>query len=113
MKNLLICSIFFLISACSKTAPDSQYLGKWVSTVNQNVTIEITRNGDNYLLNESHPSFVTRGKTDTTHLPAVLKDGMLQVQNGFGPVNIAYVEKTDTITMPGGFGGSVDYHRVK
>lgn len=107
MKNLIIFGLVWVLAACGN--PDGEYLGKWVNTKNANDTLEITHNGTNYLVKETLPSFFKKGESDISNIPAVLKDGLLQVQTGVGAINIGHVKESDTLTM----GGSVEYKRLK
>jgi hypothetical protein len=47
------------------------------------------------------------GKPMENKIPAVLKDGQLEVSSGLSS-NVAYVEKTDTLVI-----GGTEFNRVK
>jgi hypothetical protein len=68
--------------------------------------------GKNFVVKVTEPSFVKRGQADTQAIPAVYKDGMLEISTGFGTSKISYVKDTDTLLMPT-MGGSMEFRRVK
>lgn len=78
-----------LLSACSQEG--DEYVGKWVHSEYKDHTMEIVRNGDNYLIRTSEPGFrVPR----TASYPATSKEGILQISTGFGAVSLAVDEST-------------------
>ena len=77
-----------LTVACSRQG--SEYLGKWVNTTKPSDTMEITRNGEQYLLS---------GK-----VPATYKDGALQVAGPFGTITLTYIKSSDTLVLYQGAG---------
>lgn len=107
----LILSIFLslLISGCAKAG--NEYLGKWQNVKNKNDQFEIVRNGDNFLITKTTAGIF--GKSQTTTVSAVLKDGLLESRGGFATATMTYVKATDRLTTPGLFGGNVEYERVK
>lgn len=88
-----------LAVGCSRAG--SEFVGKWVNTKNLNDVMEITRNGDQFLVT------VGRQKIGATY-----KDGMLEITGMMGSVKLTHVKDTDTILTPGFFGQS-EYKRVK
>src|SRR5258707_1312613 len=76
-----------------------------------NTRKRIQRNGDNFLITRSSVNLF--GNSQTTTVPAVVKDGLLQVQGGFGTATITYVKAADRVTAPALLGGNVEYERVK
>ncbi|MCD5327909.1 hypothetical protein ACFFU8_09255 [Chromobacterium piscinae] len=112
MKKILVMSVALLLAACGG-GQGSEYLGKWQNSKNAKSSLEIVRNGDSFLVNETKPDFFSKGELKTSKFPAVLKDGVLQIQAGMGAVNIGHVKETDTLTVPGGMGGTIEYARIK
>lgn len=110
MKGFACVAVAAALSACSQQG--SEYVGNWQAKEYKNRTAVIEKNGDNYLIKVTEPSVFERNKLDTEVLPAVYKDGMLEVANGFGTSKVSYVKDTDTLLMPTG-GGSMEYRRVK
>ena len=100
-----------MLAACGHSG--SEYLGKWQHTKNTVRTLEIVRNGENFLVSETAPGFMSSGKLETSTRPATLKDGILHVETGLGKAPITYVEATDRIMVPGLMGGNIEYVRVK
>jgi hypothetical protein len=112
MKKLLLLVLASLLLACS--GPGADYLGTWVNSRSADNTIEIVRNGENFLVKETRPSLFGRnGETQTSNTPAVLKDGLLQIQSALGPVTITHVKDSDTLSMPGLLGSAKEYKRMK
>lgn len=107
-KAILGALILFL-SACTGAGGD-EYLGKWVDAKSEKNTLEIIRNGEGFIINKTEPSFLT-GKVTTDQIPAVLKDGLLQV-NG-GAAALTHVKASDVLLIPNFGGGSNEYKRVK
>lgn len=109
--KVFACIVFAAaLSACGKQG--SEYVGSWEAKQLKNRAVAIERNGDNFVLKVTEPSFVKRGKLDTHVVPAVYKDGMLEVSTGFGMSKVSYVKDTDTLLMPT-MGGAMEYRRVK
>ena len=104
-----VLSILLLLTACAKAG--SEYIGKWENVKNKKDQFEISRNGDNFLITRSGVNLF--GNSQTTTVPAVVKDGLLQVQGGFGTATITYVKAADRVTAPALLGGNVEYERVK
>lgn len=112
MKKLFLFAVFAVLFGCSN--PGSEYIGKWVSRSNPNDVMEIVRNGETFLVKETRPTlFGRKGETQTTSTPAVLKDGLLQIQSALGAINIAHVKDSDTLMVPGLITGSTEYQRLK
>lgn len=108
-KKIIAIVFISALAACSKSG--EEYLGKWVNTKNDKATMEIVRNGDNYLITEKIPALYGNPPTTST-APATLKDGMLQVQTGLGAVPVSYVKASDTLTVSGIMGNSNQYRRI-
>lgn len=87
--------MFALLTGCG--GPGSEYVGKWVSVKNEKTVLEIERNGDNFMIRETTPNLFT-GKSGTTSIPALLKDGMLKVQIGWGSVSFVLDKSTGNLT---------------
>lgn len=108
---LIVFSLALVLTACQKAG--SEYLGKWQDTAHPNSgTIEIARNGDGYLMTITMPG-TFGGKPQSRTVPAVAKDGLLQIGSGFGSMTLTYVKNTDGLLVSGGLGGNGDMKRVK
>jgi hypothetical protein len=88
-----------IIAGCASHG--SEFLGKWDNAKNAKDTMEIVRNGEQFLIVDQ-----------TQKVGAVYKDGALEVQGLFGGVSLTYTKKTDTI-VGSGFFGQVEYKRQK
>lgn len=81
MKKFLAIMSMLVLSACQNSTSD-KFLGKWsrVQTdgVKLDIQLDIVKNGDSYLVKRTMPSFVD-GKLQTHSMPAVYKDGLLQI----------------------------------
>lgn len=93
-------SLVLLLVSCSKRG--SEYIGKWQTTQGGKNQIEIVRNGDNFLVGLSG---------NAQKLPAVFKDGTLQVP-GSGAA-VTYVKDTGKLIFEVPFGGTVEFSRLK
>jgi hypothetical protein len=115
MRKLLVPFSVFILSlsliSCAKSS--NEYLGKWQDPARPNSgTLEISRNGDNYLVNITVRGMFG-GKPQTTTVPAVAKDGLLQVEGALHGTTLTYVKATDGLLLSGGFGGNAEMKRVK
>lgn len=110
MKGIAFFTLAAALSACGLQG--KEYVGSWQAKEHANRSAAIERNGDNFVIKVTEPSIVKRGQADTETLPAVYKDGMLEISTGFGTSKISYVKDTDTLLMPT-MGGSMEYRRVK
>ena len=98
-------------AACAKNG--SEYLGKWQDPARPNSgTLEIDRNGDGYLVKITVPGMFG-GKPQTTTVPAVAKDGSLQMEGALQGTTLTRVKDTDGLLLSGGFGGNAEMKRVK
>jgi hypothetical protein len=98
-----------ILGGCSKSEGD-EFLGKWQNPARKE-SVEITKNGDGFLLADTHPNFFSGGLT-TDKFPATYQKGVLQVAGGFGTANVGYDKEHDTLLMPT-MGGSAELTRVK
>lgn len=110
IKGIALLTLAAALSACGKQGDD--YVGAWQAKEHANRSAAIERNGDNFIIKITEPSFVKRGTTDTSSIPAVYKDGMLEIATGFGTSKVSYIKETDTLLMPT-MSGSMEYRRVK
>lgn len=111
LNTLAFASVALVLSACGQKGND--FVGTWQSTKFPSRSAQIERNGDGFLLKVTEPSFFKVSELETKVLPAVYKDGTLQVQGGFGTASVGYVKATDTLLMPTAGGSSLEYHRTK
>ena len=98
IPSLLLVS--FLAVGCS--GQGSQFVGKWVNTTNASDTMEITRNGEQFLIITPHQKL---------GIGAVYKDGFLQVPSTMGALTLTYIKSSDTLVAPGLL-GQIEYKRV-
>ena len=110
MKGLAHVAVAVTLAACGQQG--GEYVGNWQAKEYKNRTAAIERNGDNFVIKVTEPSAFRRNHLDTQVLPAVFKDGMLEISGFFGSSRVSYVKDTDTLLMPTG-GGSMEYRRVK
>jgi len=109
-KKLIMLAFALALAACGNSV-GSSYLGKWVRVDNAAATLVITKNGDNYLIEDVEPNPLTK-QPSTAKVSAVLKDGILEMQTAFGAAGLTYIKATDTLTFPGG-DESNEYKRIK
>ena len=96
----------FLLSIVALTGCASrgtEFLGNWVNTQNPKDTLQVTRNGDEYLI---------VGQDQKSRVGAIYKDGTLEVKGALLSANLTYVKQSHTILTPGFF-GQVEYRRKK
>ncbi len=88
---VILLLLITLFTSCSKKG--SEFLGKWKSISNPLETMEISANGENFLVRIA-------GK----EIPATYSNGNLQIktyQLGMETVDINYIEKDDQLSLPG------------
>ncbi|MDF3881089.1 hypothetical protein [Cupriavidus basilensis] len=109
MRKLLMAAaaIVTLLAGCGNQTGE-EYIGKWVNIKSEKRTLDIERNGDGFMVRNTEPS-AWDGKIETKNIPAVLKDGALQVQTGgLGPVLLMVDKATGHLTS-----GPLEYKRDK
>jgi hypothetical protein len=99
------------LGGCGKSDGD-QFLGKFENPARKE-SVEVTKNGDSYLLAATHPNAWVSGETKTDKFPATYQNGVLQIAGGVGQVNIGYDKAHDALLMPTMGSGSVELARVK
>jgi len=97
--NVALLLLMVIAAGCSRSG--SQFLGKWVNTRDARDTMEITRNGEQFLI-----------QVGSNRIGAAYKDGGLEVSGMMGSVKITYVKDSDTLIAPGLFAQS-EYKRAK
>lgn len=105
-QALSVFMLFFLLFAlviASCANPGSEYLGSWENTKNPQEQLEITRNGDSFLIKATNGALMTTA-------PATLRDGVLEVHSALG-ASFTYVKATGTLLLPGL--SPVEYRRSK
>jgi hypothetical protein len=98
-----------ILGGCGNKDGD-QFIGKW-ENAKRKETVEITRNGDAFVITDTAPNFFGGGMK-TVKIPATYQKGMLQVGTAFGNANIGYDKQHDTLMMPT-MDGSAELTRVK
>jgi len=96
-----------MLAACGNNA-GGDVVGKWTrvqTDVKLNVTLEITKNGDSYLVKRTMPSFID-GKPHTNNFPATYKDGILQIPSEM--MNYSFDKASGKLTD-----GKSEYQRVQ
>jgi hypothetical protein len=97
-QALLLLAVVMAVSGCSSSG--SQFLGKWVRTSNPHETIEIIRNGDQFL--------ILYGQDNKEKMAAIYKDGGLEVEGMGGALHLTYVKSSETILV-----GDEEFKREK
>lgn len=106
MKRIFGTVLVILLTGCSANSGE-EYIGRWVHTKAPNVTLTIERNGDAFILREVRPSFLD-GKMKTQNIPAIYKDGMLQIATDFGTKNYAIDRASGNLSA-----GRSEYRRLE
>ncbi|MGB9237166.1 MAG: hypothetical protein WCC04_22380 [Terriglobales bacterium] len=96
---LLLSLMILVATGCSLSG--SEFVGKWVNVKNSNDVMEITRNGEQFLIGERNEK-----------IGATYKDGSLEVSGMMGSVRLTYVKSSDTLLAPGMFDQS-EYKRAQ
>lgn len=112
MKCLSFGAIAVVLAACGPKG-GSDFVGSWQSKDYADRQVVVEKNGENFLLKDTSPAMWPRGKIETIVMPAVYKDGMLEVSAGGMTVRIGYVKDTDVMLMPTAGGTTIEYRRVK
>lgn len=89
-----------LVLGCSK--PGSEFLGKWTNAGNPSDSVQVDRNGDEFLITGP----------DGTKIGATLRDETLNMASPMTGISFTYVKSSDTLLSPGVF-GQVEYKRAK
>lgn len=114
LRNLALAITFgclTLVGGCGKSNGE-QFVGKWENQQHKE-TVEIAKNGDGFLVIDTHPNFLLGG-THTEKTPATYQNGMLEISSGFGTANIGYDKEHDTLLMPTTLtNGSGEFTRMK
>jgi hypothetical protein len=106
MKNLMCAlALLALTTGCGNDS-GKEFLGKWVNVKSEKRTVEIVKNGDSYMIRNTGPGLFD-GKIVTKNIPATLKDGTLQVQNGMGTSMLAVDKSSGHLTN-----GQAEYRRL-
>jgi hypothetical protein len=107
MKTRYFSSVILLamLFGCSNQG-GSEFAGKWVNVKSEKRSLEIQRNGDSFIVRETAPGIAT-GELQTKNIPAVLKDGMLQMNNGWGVSSLAVDKSSGHLTN-----GQAEYKRA-
>lgn len=80
-----------LVAGCSGSKGD-QFLGKWENTIVKEITLEIVRNDDNFIVRQTSLRYLSN-TPEVTNIPATYKDGALQIQSALGNTNLV-IDKT-------------------
>lgn len=99
MKKLILIGVVALLAACS-AKEGSEYVGTFKSE-KRNLMIE--RNDSTFLIKAT-----TTANGRTVSLPAVYRDGLLYISNGFGETGATLVKDRDVLLVE-----NVKYMRVK
>lgn len=104
MISILFLAVFIGVFAvgCGNIA-GSEFVGQWVRSDRASETTEIKRNGENFIVIQIAPTFigkvVNNGERKAREYPAVLKDGVLNVNTGAEPIIISYVKDGDYLLV--------------
>jgi hypothetical protein len=89
-----------LVLGCTK--PGSEFVGKWVNTRDTTDTVQMDRNGSEFLITGP----------DGTKIGASLKDETLTMAQPMSGVTFTYVKSSDSL-LSQGMMGQVEYKRAK
>jgi hypothetical protein len=83
----------------------NEFIGKWVNNDRASETTEIKKNGDNFIVDQTAPTFIGKvinnGDKKTREYPAILKEDVLTVNTGAEPIVISYVKEGDYLLIGG------------
>ncbi len=83
----------------------NEFIGKWVNNDRASETTEIKRNGENFIVDQTVPTFIGKvinnGEKKTREYPAIFKDGVLTVNKGSESIAISYVKDGDYLLIGG------------
>lgn len=107
MKKRYFSSVILLamLFGCSNQG-GGEFAGKWVNVKSEKRSLEIERNGDSFMVRETAPSIMD-GTMQTKNIPATFKDGMLQINSGFGVSTLAVDKSSGHLTS-----GQAEYKRA-
>lgn len=84
---------------------NNEFIGQWVNNDRASETTEIKRNGENFIVAQTAPTFigkvVNNGEKKTKEYPAIFKDGVLNVKTEAEPIAISYVKDGDYLLIGG------------
>ena len=104
----VICFVALLLVSCS-SGSGSQYVGTWAEIKRgEKYTLNIQRNGDGFILLFSQPVFRGGWQMEQEKYPGVLRNEMLEVNNGFGTVSLAVDKATGHLILNG-----AEYKRIR
>jgi hypothetical protein len=87
------------VIACSGSG--SEYVGEWESPNNTKLTFEIVRNGDGFLVIYKNNSKTQDEQIKNEEkIPAILEDGLLQLQGLMSGITFTYIKANDTLMAP-------------
>jgi len=98
LHTFIVLAVIFAC-ACQRTS-GSEFLGKWVVVDNAQSTMEIARDGAQFI--------IIRHADEVYKEVATYKDGMLDT----GDMKLAHVKNSGTIVISSAF-GSAEYKRLK
>ena len=90
-----------LVLGCTKAC--DEFLGKWANTRDPTDTIQVDRNGSEYLIT---------GPDGSTKIGATLKDETLTMAQPMSGVTFTYVKASDSL-LSQGMMGQVEYKHAK
>jgi len=83
----------------------NDFIGKWVNNDRASEITEIKRNGENFIVAQTAPTFigkvVNNGEKKTREYPAILKDAVLTVNTGSETMTISYVKDGNYLLIGG------------
>ncbi len=111
MKHfLLMVAVFVITSGCSKSAPEPnnklEFVGKWVSVRDFRSSIDISKNGDSYIVFAITPDIYLGGPPIRAKMPATMENDMLRVESLFRSA-LVVDKRTGRLVTPDG-----DYRRL-
>lgn len=80
MKKYIAMLTVIALIGCNEMDSGSGYIGKWANTKSNDRILEISKNGENFIVRVTKPRILD-GKLETTNIPAIYKDGVLKASS--------------------------------
>ncbi|WP_228893635.1 hypothetical protein [Pseudoduganella aquatica] len=106
MKAVICLAVLMVFLAGCGVKGGGEYVGRWVNVQYDDYRLNIERNGEGFMVRDSHPSPAT-GKPETKYIPATYKEGQLLIATDFGNVALAIDKASGHLTN-----GKTEYRKV-
>jgi hypothetical protein len=101
----LVFAIFLILAGCKPVdGGGEKFLGTWVSLRNPSITLKIEKNGENFLIFETHPAPCWKEKCDLVTeppMPVQYKDGLLRARGVFGEMTFDIIQSSGYLSGNG------------